>query len=163
MVTVTNPPTLAASKAEEAPGRPAWLAIPTDEEMARWAPPEPDPGPCGCDAKRQGAVYTLHFDPPYKPAPDAPKYKWAGHYTGWAKDKDAHLDARLAQHEAGRGARITQVQRESGGTWRLPSVEPGDRNRERQLKAHSATRRCSICKAEAQAQPEADAELEAGA
>jgi hypothetical protein len=157
--------------AEDAPGRPAWLAIPTDAEMARWAPPEPEPGPCGCDARRQGAVYLLHFDPPYKPDPDAPEYKWAGHYTGWAQDQDVHLDARLARHEAGRGARITQVQRESGGTWRLASVEPGDRNRERQLKAHSAKRRCPICIAEAQAdaepavrQPEAeaDAELEAG-
>jgi hypothetical protein len=153
-------------------GRPAPVAAPpwlvTDlrpDEIRR----EPEPGPCGCDAARQGAVYTLHFDPPYRPAPDAPRYKWAGHYTGWAKDKDAHLDARLAKHEAGQGARITQVQREAGGTWRLASVEPGDRGRERQLKAHGAARRCPICKEEAQAQavpaprpPEVEAELEAG-
>jgi hypothetical protein len=155
-------------------GRPAPVAAPpwlvTDlrpDEIRR----EPEPGPCGCDAARQGAVYTLHFDPPYRPTPDAPRYKMAGHYTGWAKDKDAHLDARLAKHEAGQGARITQVQREAGGTWRLASVEPGDRGRERQLKAHGAARRCPICKEEAQAQAvpaprplevEVEAELEAG-
>ena len=40
---------------------PPWLV--TDlrpDEIYR----EPEPGPCGCDARRQGAVYTLHFDPP---------------------------------------------------------------------------------------------------
>jgi hypothetical protein len=130
------------------PAPPPWLV--TDlrpDEIYR----EPEAGPCGCDASREGAVYTLHFDPPYRPAPDAPRYKQAGHYTGWAKDRDAHLDARLARHEAGQGARLTQVQREAGGTWRLASVEPGDRDRERQLKKHGAARRCPICKDEAQA------------
>jgi predicted GIY-YIG superfamily endonuclease len=76
----------------------------------------------------------------------------------------ANLERRLAEHEAGRGARLTQVQAEAGGTWRVAAVEPGTRYRERQLKAHSASRRCPICKAEAQAEPEAEAEpeLEAG-
>ena len=134
-----------------------WLAVPEPGEIRE---PEPDPGPCGCDAGHQGTVYTLHFDPPYTPAPDAPPYKQAGHYTGWAKDPAAHLAARLARHEAGLGARLTQVQRAAGGTWRLAAVEPGDRTRERQLKQHSARRRCPICKAEAQAEPEP--ELEAG-
>ncbi len=141
---------------------PPWLAVPRPGEIYR----EPAPGPCRCDASRQGAVYTLHFDPPYKPAPDAPRYKWAGHYTGWAKDANAHLDARLARHEAGQGARLTQVQRQAGGTWRLASVEPGGRERERQLKQHSAARRCPICKAGAQAEalprPEPEPEAEAG-
>jgi len=129
---------------------PAWLAIPTPGELARDAIPEPA-GPTG-----RSVIYTLHFDPPYSPSP----YKTAGHYTGWA----ANLGKRLAEHEAGRGARLTQVQAEAGGTWRLAAVEPGTRFRERQLKAHSAARRCPICKAEAPAQvePEAEAELEAG-
>jgi hypothetical protein len=61
------------------------------------------------------------------------------------------LPQRLLEHEEGRGARITQVQREVGGTWRLASVEPGGADRERQLKQHSAARRCPICKAEAEA------------
>ena len=133
--------------------RPAWLAVPTPEELARDATPEPA-GPTG-----RSVVYTLHFDPPYSPSPDAPPYKTAGHYTGWA----ANLEKRLAEHEAGRGARLTQVQAEAGGTWRLAAVEPGTRFRERQLKNHSASRRCPICKAEAQAEPEAEPEAEAEA
>jgi hypothetical protein len=78
-----------------------------------------------------GIVYTLHFDPPYRPAPDAPVYKCAGHYTGWAAD----LDARLAEHEAGRGARLTQVQKDAGGSWRLADARPGDRAEERRSQA----------------------------
>jgi predicted GIY-YIG superfamily endonuclease len=143
---------------EDVPGRPDWLAVPTSAELARWAEPE-SARPSG-----DSVVYTLHFDPPYRPTPDAPQYKTAGHYTGWA----ANLERRLAEHEAGRGARLTQVQAEAAGTWRVASVEPGTRYRERQLKAHSATRRCPICKAEAQAQAvpaprQPEAELEAGA
>ena len=49
-------------------------------------------------------VYTLHF---------WPKLEHAGHYTG-TSDK---LPARLVDHVLGRGARITQVQRERGGSW----------------------------------------------
>jgi predicted GIY-YIG superfamily endonuclease len=147
--------------AEPGAAVPPWLAVPEPGEIGDR---EPDPGPCGCDAARQGAVYTLHFDPPYTPDPAAPRYKQAAHYTGWAKDRGAHLDARLARHEAGQGARLTQVQRAAGGTWRLAAVEPGDRARERQLKQHGAARRCPICKAEAQAEPapEPEPELEAG-
>ncbi|MDL4817376.1 hypothetical protein [Actinomadura opuntiae] len=40
-----------------------------------------------------GIVYLLHFTRPYK---------HAKHYTGWTSD----LDARLAEHAAGRGARL---------------------------------------------------------
>ena len=93
----------------------------------------------------------LHFDPPVAPAPDAPAYKTAGHYTGWAAD----LGARLTEHEAGRGARLTQVQLERGGTWRVADTQPGDRVAERRLKQHGAARRCPICKSQAEG-PEAD-------
>jgi hypothetical protein len=89
-----------------------------------------------------GTACTLHFDPPYRP--DAPAYKCAGHYTGWALD----LEERLADHEAGRGARLTQVQKEAGGSWRLASAEPGTRADERRLKQHGAARRCPICQRE---------------
>jgi predicted GIY-YIG superfamily endonuclease len=135
------------------PAQPGWLAIPRPDEITR----EPEPGPCTCDASQQEVVYTLHFDPRYKPSPDAPPYKSAGHYTGHAYD----LEDRLAKHEAGRGARLTQVQKEAGGSWRLADVQPGDRNLERRLKQHSAARRCPICKAEAQATTP-ERELEAG-
>jgi hypothetical protein len=47
----------------------------------------------------------------------------------------------------GRGARLTQVQREAGGTWVVADVEPGTRDRETQLKERGASRRCSVCKA----------------
>ena len=128
---------------------PPWLAIPTPDEIRR--EPEPGPGPCRCDRARQEVVYLLHFDPPYTPAPDAPRYKQAAHYTGTSLER--RLAERLAEHEAGAGARLTQVQLSAGGTWRLASVEPGGRSRERQLKQHGAARRCPIC--QAQAEPEA--------
>jgi hypothetical protein len=78
-------------------------------------------------------VYTLHF---------WPKLAHAGHYTG-ASDK---LPARLVDHLLGRGARITQVQRERGGSWVVGRVEPGGRDRERRLKnQHNAALHCDVC------------------
>jgi len=92
-------------------------------------------------------VYTLHLDPPLG---------HARHCTGFGKD----LEARLAEHERGQGARLTQVQLDRGGTWRLASAEPGTRDREAQLKERGASRRCRICRDEAQAaDPELEAEL----
>ena len=106
--------------------------------------------PKGPPATEMGTVYTLHLDPPLS---------HARHYTGFGKD----LEARLAEHERGQGARLTQVQLQRGGTWRLASAEPGTRNREAQLKERGASRRCQICKEEAQAGgPEAEREAEAG-
>jgi hypothetical protein len=81
-------------------------------------------------------VYTLHF---------WPKLRHAGHYTGSSTEQ--RLPWRLTDHALGRGARITQVQAERGGSWVLANVEPGGRGRERQLKQHGATRRCDVCKA----------------
>jgi predicted GIY-YIG superfamily endonuclease len=82
------------------------------------------------------------------PYAGAPAYKTAGHYTGWAAD----VDARLAEHASGQGARLTQVQLERGGTWRLADVQPGGRTDERRLKQHGAARRCPICRTEAEAE-----------
>jgi predicted GIY-YIG superfamily endonuclease len=99
--------------------------------------------PSGSPATAQGVCYTLHFDPPYPPgAPEGTQM--AKHYTGWAAD----LEARLNEHAAGRGARLTQVQLAAGGTWRLASAEPGTRDRETQLKYRGASRRCPICRNE---------------
>ena len=87
-------------------------------------------------ATAQGTTYTLHFDPPLS---------HAKHYTGWT----TNLDTRLAEHETGQGARITQVQQERGGSWRLARAEPGTtRDRENQLKERGASRDCPICQAE---------------
>ncbi|HEV2344502.1 MAG TPA: hypothetical protein VGS97_10455 [Actinocrinis sp.] len=43
-----------------------------------------------------GTVYLPHFDAPFG---------HAKHYTGWSAD----LPARLAEHGAGRGARLTEL------------------------------------------------------
>jgi hypothetical protein len=131
---------------------PEWLAIPRPEEIHHEPAYEPHvrpDGSCSCDvphrAASQQVVYTLHFDPPYEPYPGAPAYKCAGHYTGTLQSR---LEQRLTEHESGQGARLTQVQREAGGTWRLASVEPGGVARERQLKQRGAARRCPICQTE---------------
>ena len=89
----------------------------------------------------QGEVYTLHFWPSY----GDPEVQVAGHYTGWSEE--GKLPYRLTDHAMGRGARLTQVQREAGGTWVVADVEPGTRDREAQLKERGASRRCSVCKA----------------
>jgi predicted GIY-YIG superfamily endonuclease len=103
--------------------------------------------PSGPPATEHGVVYTLHLDPPLG---------HARHYTGFGKDLEARLDA----HARGEGARLTQVQLERGGTWLLASAEPGTRDREAQLKERRASRRCQICKEEAQvAEPEPEAGL----
>ena len=85
---------------------------------------------------RGRVVYTLHLWPPLG---------HAGHYTGSAIER--RLAQRLTDHALGRGARLTQVQVERGGTWVLAQTQPGDRTTERRLKQHGATRRCEVCKA----------------
>lgn len=88
-------------------------------------------------AREPGEVYTLHF---------VPKLGHAGHYTGWANP--GRTANRLIKHYLGRGARITKVQREAGGSWVLAGVEPGTRDRETTLKERGAGRRCGVCQAE---------------
>jgi hypothetical protein len=85
----------------------------------------------------RGVVYTLHLWPPIA---------HAKHYTGTARDKK-RLPERLADHALGRGARLTQVQVERGGSWVLAQTQPGDRTEERRLKQHGAARRCTVCQA----------------
>jgi hypothetical protein len=84
----------------------------------------------------RSVVYTLHLWPPLG---------HAGHYTGSAIER--RLAQRLTDHALGRGARLTQVQVERGGSWVLAQTQPGDRTTERRLKQHGATRRCEVCKA----------------
>lgn len=80
-----------------------------------------------------GVIYLLHFQR---------RYRHAGHYTGWA----ANLAHRLAEHEAGRGARLLAVVKAAGITWTLARTWTGTRNDERQLKRQGgASRRCPVC------------------
>ena len=81
-----------------------------------------------------GTIYLLHIEPPYK---------HARHYMGWTKD----LDARMAEHLSGRGARLTQVILKAGCEIHLTRTWEGDRNEERRLKNHKwAPRKCPLCK-----------------
>lgn len=97
----------------------------------------PATGP-DCERSQTGAwigvAYLLHFSKPYK---------HARHYTGWAID----LDARLALHAAGRGARLLAVVQEAGITWDLARTWPGaTRAHERSLKRRGGARRyCPMC------------------
>jgi predicted GIY-YIG superfamily endonuclease len=80
-----------------------------------------------------GTVYLLHFDRPYA---------HAAHYTGWAAD----LNVRLAEHAAGRGARLLAVIQAAGIGWQLARTWHGTRNKERALKRQGgASRRCPLC------------------
>lgn len=90
-----------------------------------------------------GTVYLIHFDRPYK---------HARHYLGWASD----LDARLADHAAGHGARLLAVVRTAGIGWRLARTWTGSRQRERQLKRQGgASRCCPLCGVQPRAWPRA--------
>ena len=84
-----------------------------------------------------GVVYLVHVTEPYR---------HARRYTmGWTAD----LDSRLAEHQAGRGARRLQVITQRGIRWTLARTWQGTRERERQLKRQGgASRRCPICRAD---------------
>lgn len=81
-----------------------------------------------------GTVYLLHFDAPLG---------HAKHYTGWS----ANLTARLAEHAAGHGARLTEVVTAAGIGWTLARTWPNaTRTDERRLKNQGgAARRCPLC------------------
>ena len=80
-----------------------------------------------------GTVYLLHFDQPYK---------HARHYVGWA----VNVKRRLAEHEAGRGARLLEVVKAAGIGWTLARMWPGCRARERQIKRQGGhARHCPLC------------------
>ena len=79
-------------------------------------------------------VYLLHIVPPYK---------HARHYLGYADD----IGARVAAHQAGHGARLTQVAVDAGCALVLVRTWPGeDRTFERSLKNRKqAPRMCPVC------------------
>jgi len=82
------------------------------------------------------AVYLLHFDK---------RYKHAGHYLGFAED----VEARIARHRAGNGARLVEVITQAGIGFTVARVWPaGNRAFERKLHRRKASPRlCPICRA----------------
>jgi ribosomal protein L34E len=87
-----------------------------------------------------GTVYLLHFIDPATGA--HARYRHAGHYLGWARD----VRRRLAEHEAGRGARLLAVVQAAGLGWELARLWPGGRVRERQIKRQGGhARHCPLC------------------
>lgn len=83
----------------------------------------------------KGTVYLIHFNQ---------RLKHAGHYTGWT---EGELDARLATHRAGNGARLMAAVSREGITWQLARTWPDvTRTKERSLKnTGGASRYCPLC------------------
>jgi putative endonuclease len=89
-----------------------------------------------------GFVYILHFSAPLGNLDNSKAQ--ASHYIGWAED----VQARIAQHRAGTGARITRAAVERGIELILVAVVPAPVSFEKYLKARKATPCfCSICSA----------------
>jgi predicted GIY-YIG superfamily endonuclease len=92
-----------------------------------------------------GTIYLVHFDEPYR---------HARHYLGWTPRDVA---TRLAEHAAGRGARLLAVVASAGIGWRLARTWAGSRARERQLKRQGGlSRLCPLCGVVPAAQAERD-------
>lgn len=86
-------------------------------------------------------VYLLHFHRALG-NPDNRRAQ-ARHYLGWTLD----LDARLAEHRAGRGAAIMAACAARGVGWTLARTWEGGRDLERRLKRwHKARQLCPICR-----------------
>jgi hypothetical protein len=81
-------------------------------------------------------VYLIHFEP---------AYKHARHYLGYCED--SRLGKRIEEHEAGRGARLTQVAVGAGCFLEVVRLWPGaSRRDERRMKRwRMAPRLCPIC------------------
>src|SRR5579859_6374649 len=78
-------------------------------------------------------VYLIHFER---------RYRHAGHYLGSTSD----LEARLAAHRDGYGARLMEVIQEEGIVWEVVRTWEGGRDVERALKRrHNGPHLCPIC------------------
>jgi hypothetical protein len=78
-------------------------------------------------------VYLIHFEEPYK---------HARHYVGFAEN----LRKRLTLHALGHGARLMEVVKDAGITWRLARTWRGNRQLERKIKNRKhAPLLCPFC------------------
>lgn len=81
-------------------------------------------------------VYLLHFSKPIS------SNHTCQHYLGYAED----VEARLSDHKAGYGARLTQVANELGIDYEVVRTWEGDRKKERKLKnLKNSPKLCPIC------------------
>ena len=96
--------------------------------------------PNGPPLTRPSWVYLLHFDEPF-PQPPVGGGHQVRHYSGKSED----VPARLAVHAGGGDARLMQLLREAGGTFRLAALEYGTGDTETRMKYCGATRRCLLC------------------
>jgi predicted GIY-YIG superfamily endonuclease len=74
-------------------------------------------------------LYLIHFHAPYR---------HARHYLGWARN----LDARLAHHRRGTGARLLAVVTAAGIQWEVVATWQGTRDQERRMKNNGGLARC---------------------
>lgn len=89
-------------------------------------------------------VYLIHFKAPIgdQEPPAGRKMQQATHYLGSASD----VIRRMAEHAAGRGARLLAVARERNVPWELVRCWDGGRLAERRLKRWKKARLlCPIC------------------
>jgi predicted GIY-YIG superfamily endonuclease len=91
-----------------------------------------------------GTAYLVHFDRAI--GNEANPRAMARHYIGWADN----LDARLAEHRAGRGARLLAACGREGIGWAVVRTWAGvTRSTERSLKNRKqAWSLCPMCRAE---------------
>ena len=88
---------------------------------------------------KTSVVYLIHFFAPYR---------HARHYLGSTAD----LDARLAEHQRGAGARLMEVIASAGINWTCARAWSGDRRTERMLKQRKdACALCPLCRRERRA------------
>lgn len=85
-----------------------------------------------------GLVYLLHF---VVDEAAARPLGAARHYVGFS----TRVAARLEEHRAGRGARLTRVLARAGGTFVLARTWPGDQALERTLKRRGPKSLCPLC------------------
>lgn len=94
-------------------------------------------------------LYLLHFDQSL-----GTDRHQAQHYLGFVEGDEASAQARLEEHRAGWGARITAACNQRGIHYDIARTMPGDRNRERQLKNGKKLRAyCPICSPKKRRQP----------
>lgn len=88
-------------------------------------------------------IYLLHFDSPL-----GNERHSARHYLGFVdSDDESAAQARLEEHRAGWGAKITAAANLAGIRYDIVRLMPGDRNRERQIKrTHKLPAYCPICR-----------------